>query len=128
MNHSVFRICGKSRFERAMRNQFRCEPQRLVYFLLRRVAHGSLDQRGLRLLGGHAVKVGLHVSGTFLAMVGRGLTICENGPLCENFSAAATGTFRAPRNKARNPAAEKPHQLRRQGIGLDGRNEAAATA
>ena len=54
MNRSVFRISSKSRFERAMRNQFHCGPQRLVYFLFRHVVYGSLDQRGLRILGGHA--------------------------------------------------------------------------
>jgi hypothetical protein len=49
-----FHITRKSNFNRAVQNQFHCEPQRLVYFLFRRVAHGSSDQRGLRTLGGHA--------------------------------------------------------------------------
>ena len=71
MKYSRFRICHKSRFDRAMRNQFRCEPQRLVYFLFRRVAHGSSDQRGLRTLGGHASQLRVCKSATPGKMITR---------------------------------------------------------
>mgnify|MGYP001605051764 CR=1 FL=1 len=70
MKTRPFHIGCKSRFERAMRNQFRCEQTRLVYFLLRHVVHGSSDQRGLRTLGGHASQDSLQASDAFQAMVG----------------------------------------------------------
>jgi hypothetical protein len=43
--------------------------RRLVYFLFRRGAYGSSDQRDLRTEAGVQVNTGLHVSDAFQAMV-----------------------------------------------------------
>jgi hypothetical protein len=120
MKTLTFRIGCKSRFERAMRNQFRCEPPRLVYFLLRHVVHGSSDQSGLRTLGGHASQYSLQASDAFQAMVGSELIRFVRTVPCVKISAAA-GTLRTLDQKWEAAQRETSTSVESSVTGLDGR-------